>query len=117
MAKNQKLEDQYAEKVKANNTSFQEGYKKTTESIGKVGTGLTTAGMACGMLGGAFRSLGMEGVATVFEKFGTILTTVGGVLSVVQMIMGIFGKVTEKSTQETTELATSQVAAATAEGV
>jgi hypothetical protein len=31
--------------------------------------------------------------------------------------MGFFGKVTQKTKQETTELATAQVSAATAEGV
>jgi hypothetical protein len=117
MEKNAKLEEKYAEKTKANNQAFQDGYKKTTESIGKAGTALTGAGMACGMLGGAFRSIGMDGVAEGFEKVGTVLTTVGGILSVVSTVMGFLGKMTYTTKKETTELATSQVTAATAEGV
>ena len=109
--KNKKIEEKYAEQTKANNQALQEGYKKTTESIGKVGTTLTGAGMACGMLGGAFRSLGMDGVAETFEKFGNILTSVGGIMSVLQMVMGFLQPIIWGNQEATEELAEENVKA------
>ena len=64
------------------------GYEKTTQTLGKVGTGLSTAGVACGMVGQALSSMGLDGAAQAFETLGTILTTVGGVTSVFSTILG-----------------------------
>lgn len=112
----QEQEEAYQQKTMENTQMIKEGYNKLTSSITNAGTALSTAGMAVGALGGALESLGMDGAAEAFNKFGNVLSTVGGIVSVFGTLMGALKPVIDMVSRSQSKQAASSLASAAASG-